>query len=124
MASGFGHMSVIQLKKELSIRGAKTSGRKAELVARLEAYERNDNFRTNDILGPAENPMPTWPDISEFRTVTEGHRDVLPNLKHSQIVQYVVFRQSQDKEENRVSLKFSFPKLPVICAVSKLRSEI
>ena len=102
MPSDFGHLSVNELKKELSRRGAKTTGRKAELVARLEAYDRNDNFRSNDVQRPAEVPMPAWPEASQFRSITENHRHLLPSLKQSHINQYVLYRQCQDKEENQV----------------------
>ncbi len=44
----YGRLTVPALKKELAQRGAKTSGRKAELVERLEAYDRNDNFGTEN----------------------------------------------------------------------------
>ena len=39
MASDFGRLTVSQLKVELEKRGAKVTGRKKELVGRLEAYE-------------------------------------------------------------------------------------
>lgn len=103
MSSQFGRLTVNELKKELSRRGAKTTGRKAELVARLEAYDRNDNFRTNDVQRPAEIPMPDWPQAGQFRTITKDHRHLLPSLKQSHINQYVLYRQCQDNDENRVS---------------------
>lgn len=41
-------MTVEQLKNELRKRGAKLSGRKGELLERLEAYDRNNNFGYNE----------------------------------------------------------------------------
>ena len=41
---------VIDYQRELAARGAKISGRKWELIERLEAYERNDNFGAQPII--------------------------------------------------------------------------
>ena len=53
---------VTELKVELAKRGAKTTGRKAELIDRLEAYERNQDFTSAPVLIPQAEPMPEWPD--------------------------------------------------------------
>ncbi|KAK3109052.1 hypothetical protein FSP39_021893 [Pinctada imbricata] len=40
----YGSLTIKELREELKTRKAKTSGRKKELVDRLEAYDRNFNF--------------------------------------------------------------------------------
>lgn len=44
MSSLYGSLTIDQLKMELRKRNARVSGRKAELIERLEAYDRNSNF--------------------------------------------------------------------------------
>ena len=59
--------TVKHYQRALASRGAKVSGRKKELVERLEAYERNDNFGFEQILAAGDDPLPHFPDISKFR---------------------------------------------------------
>jgi len=84
----FAHLTVQKLKLELSKRGAKTGGRKAELIERLEAYDRNQNFQSFEVQLPSESPMPNWPDVHLFRSVTANHRDIMPQIHQTQIDQY------------------------------------
>ncbi|XP_063436783.1 uncharacterized protein LOC134718219 [Mytilus trossulus] len=42
--SHYGSWTLPELKKELKTRGARVSGRKRELIERLESYDRNQNF--------------------------------------------------------------------------------
>ncbi|VDI07048.1 Hypothetical predicted protein [Mytilus galloprovincialis] len=42
--SNYGSWTLPELKKELKTRGAHVSGRKRELIERLESYDRNQNF--------------------------------------------------------------------------------
>ena len=102
----FRHLTIQQLKKELVQCGAKFSGRKAELVKRLEDYERNQNFQSAPVLMPAENQFPSWLNSSLFRSLTPEHRRLLPQIERSQIEQYVLYRQCYDKKENQVTKYF------------------
>ena len=88
-------------QRALAARGAKISGRKKELVERLEAYERNDNFGAQPVLLSDADPLPNFPDISKFRTLTVSHHNDVPKIAKSHVEQYVIWRQSLDKEENK-----------------------
>ena len=57
---------VIHYQRALAARGAKVSGRKKELIERLESYEPNDNFGATPIIDTGD-PLPNFPDISKFR---------------------------------------------------------
>jgi hypothetical protein len=98
----FAHLTVQKLKLELSKRGAKTGGRKAELIECLEAYDRNQNFQSFEVQLPSESPMPNWPDVHLFRSVTATHRDIMPQIHQTQIDQYVLYRQCADQKQNQV----------------------
>ena len=63
-------MKVQELKRELALLGAKTTGRKKDLIERLEYYDRNNNFQTNDAILPESLPMPDWPSNKQFKTIT------------------------------------------------------
>jgi len=81
MSSKYGTWSIGRLKNELSTRGAKVTGRKAELIERLEAYDRNDDFRGQQtIFIPEATPMPNFPEISNFRTLTHSDVEALPKV--------------------------------------------
>ncbi|KAK6174850.1 hypothetical protein SNE40_013419 [Patella caerulea] len=58
--SNFSLWTVSKLKLELSQRHARVSGRKEELIRRLESYERNFDFIV-DLPEPC--PFLGWPDI-------------------------------------------------------------
>ncbi|GBP93797.1 hypothetical protein EVAR_62858_1 [Eumeta japonica] len=49
--------NVEALKAKLRERGASLKGRKADLIERLEAYDRNQNF---DAVQAEENDDPKW----------------------------------------------------------------
>jgi hypothetical protein len=98
MAAEKSSWTVNKLKIELSKRGAKTTGRKSELVERLESYERNQNF-SSDLCLPESDPMPEWP-MSGFHSVTQSDQENLPNLTTNHIEQYVLYRQVNHSEAN------------------------
>jgi hypothetical protein len=110
MAS-FGGMKLYQLKLELELRGAKTTGRKKELVERLEAYDRNQNFNGPNASNflPESNPLPAWP-LSGFVTINSSIRSQLPRTCQAHIEQYVVYRQGIDREslKDKSSMKKGF----------------
>ena len=80
-------------QRALASRGAKISGRKKELQERLEAYERNDNFGYQVIISD-DDPLPHFPDISKFRTLTDEAE--VPKIARSHVEQYVLYRQELD----------------------------
>jgi hypothetical protein len=82
MPLDYGKWTVALLKKELAARGAKVTGRKAELIDRLEAYNRNDDFRNAPIIQPESLPMPSFPQMSAFRTLTAADAEVLPKVRN------------------------------------------
>ena len=58
-----------------SKRGAKTAGRKKELVERLELYDQNQNFQWSLPSGVPEAPeVDDWP----FSSITEKDRGKVP----------------------------------------------
>ncbi|XP_052790029.1 uncharacterized protein LOC128224265 [Mya arenaria] len=76
MASNFCTLSLGQLKTELRRRNAKLTGRKKELIERLEAYDRNQNFnREEDLL----------PEFNMSLPKTSGYRDVNSDAKMAPI---------------------------------------
>jgi hypothetical protein len=84
MPTDYGKWTVLLLKKELVSRGAKLTGRKAELIDRLEAYDRNDDFRGAPVIQlPESLPMPAFPEISSFRTLTNAEKDLVPKVRIS-----------------------------------------
>ena len=58
--------TVKHYQRALAARGAKVTGRKKELIDRLAAYERNDNFGAQPIV-LGDDPLPDFPTISKFR---------------------------------------------------------
>lgn len=93
---------VVEIQQELKKRGAKNiTGRKKDLIDRLVAYDRNNNFKTASAAKiPDEDPMPDFPDISLFRSLHESHRDVIPPIRKEHVVQYVLYRQGHDSHAN------------------------
>ena len=89
-----------KLRFELAKRGAKTTGRKAELVERLDSYERNENFSSSySVFLPEDNPMPDWP-TSGFNSLTLENQDILPKITTNHIEQYILFRQVNNSGSN------------------------
>jgi hypothetical protein len=85
-----------QLQSECGERGIKKTGRKTELFDRLEYYDRNDDFRAGPaIIIPAANPMPLWPPILNFRTITASDWEDVPQILRAHIEHYVLHRQVQ-----------------------------
>ncbi|XP_069105994.1 uncharacterized protein [Argopecten irradians] len=90
---------VDRLKLELAKRGAVLRGRKADLIERLEAYDRNKNFRDDVVLLPTPSPLPDWPvGMFGFRQLTLDHRNQLPSLGMSQVEGYFLYRMAVDKQ--------------------------
>lgn len=100
MASGTSSMTVYQLKQELRKVGARLVGKKADLVQRLKDYQRNQNFRDPEVDIPAANPMPSWPEVSLFHSLTLNDQDLVPKIREEHVQQYVVLRQVLDRGPN------------------------
>ncbi|RUS84743.1 hypothetical protein EGW08_007485 [Elysia chlorotica] len=83
-STNFEQMSLLDLKKECRRRRAKTTGRKAELVERLEAYERNSNFFP--VEEPCDGFKMTIPDL-EFRDVNLSTS--LPKISRAIVADYL-----------------------------------
>ena len=89
------------IKQALADRGAKTTGKKEELISRLVAYEENDNFQGPTIILPESDDMPEFPPTAFFRTLTASDRKNVPPISKNIVEQYVLYRQVQDEEQNR-----------------------
>lgn len=99
MEAEWGKMRVDQLKIELMKIGAKTTGRKSELIERLGDYHRNSNFKGPSISLPGQEPMPNWP-VSGFKSVTPEGRNGLPKVLNEHVEFYIVTRQVLDKKNS------------------------
>ncbi|XP_033725776.1 uncharacterized protein LOC117345032 isoform X2 [Pecten maximus] len=90
---------VERLKLELAKRGAVLRGRKADLIERLEAYDRNHNFRDNVAFLPRPPALPNWPvGIFGFRQLTLDHKNQLPTLGMAQVEGYFLYRMAADNQ--------------------------
>lgn len=84
-----------ELKAELKARRAKTSGRKKELVQRLENLDEILHVTVPDgaINLPEPNLIPQWPEQASFKTLTPEDQDLLPPFQPEHLEQYVLYRQ-------------------------------
>ncbi|XP_078331975.1 uncharacterized protein LOC144625336 isoform X3 [Crassostrea virginica] len=99
------HLSVDQLKKELGRRGAATTGRKTDLIERLEAYERNQDFRGPIIVLPPEDNR-DWPDRG-FNQLLKEHKTYLPKITKEQVEGYFIYRIGGDVQLQNSQRKLS-----------------
>ncbi|KAK6171815.1 hypothetical protein SNE40_018242 [Patella caerulea] len=85
-SSKYGSLTINELRKELSKRGAKLSGRIKDLIERLEAYEGNFNFgkSQNDIA--QEYEMNT-PNEAMFKDLHEDM--VVPKISMASVDAYL-----------------------------------
>jgi hypothetical protein len=81
MSTDYGRWTVRQLKAELVLRQGRLTGRKSELIERLESYDKNDDFRDTVIQLPESLPMPQFPAITAFRTLTEADQGLMPQVR-------------------------------------------
>ena len=86
----FTKLTVVKLKKELARRGAKASGRKLDFIQWLEAYVQNQDFWGQAIEIPDVNPMPDWPDVSEFHSLALDMMYLAPKKKICCIMSFTV----------------------------------
>jgi hypothetical protein len=108
MENNYGRMTVAQLKNQLEQRDAKVTGRKKELIERLESYDKHSNFAgpSTSFQLPDSVSMPDWP-LSGFTSVTKNHRENIPPIRQAHIEQYVLYRQGSDHQsvKDKSSLK-------------------
>ncbi|XP_046577422.1 uncharacterized protein LOC124285270 [Haliotis rubra] len=89
MAATYEALTVQKLKQELIRRQAATTGRKTDLVERLKAYDRNDDFRGTVIHLP--EPLDArWPS-SGFRQLLPKHQSILPPISKELTEGYFFF---------------------------------
>ncbi|XP_063436162.1 uncharacterized protein LOC134717599 [Mytilus trossulus] len=90
--------TVPKLKAELSIKGAVITGRKADLIDRLVAYDRNHNFKPPLIEIPEATDI-EWPKHG-YKQLIADHRLVFSKVTREQIDGYFLFRLAGDKQVN------------------------
>ena len=61
-------------------------------MKRLEDYERND-LGSQPIIIDTSDPLPNFPDISNFTTLTKSDREIVPNIARAHVEQYIFYRQ-------------------------------
>ncbi|CAG2210544.1 unnamed protein product [Mytilus edulis] len=83
-----------RLKNELASRGAVGTGRKADLIERLRAYDRNQNFK-NPVIHAPEPLEVEWP-VSGFKQLKKEHKVIMPKLSREQIEAYFLYRMAED----------------------------
>ena len=90
-SADYGHWKLHQLKRELHLRGARTTGRKEDLVQRLRDIDRlQANPVTESIPAPVDNSFNElhWP-TGVFRSVTDESKGDLPSIKDEHVESYV-----------------------------------
>ena len=82
-----------RIKQELRDRGAKLTGRKADLLERLYAYRRNDNFEAGPTIAIDLPPsqMPEFPATTSFHSLTssESDRAAVPPINKSHVLEFL-----------------------------------
>ena len=81
----FGMWNLIRLRDECRNRNARISGKKAQLVERLEAYDRNPNFTNQDDVSPSFEI-----EIPESTLYNDLHGDVnIPSVSLDSLQTYL-----------------------------------
>lgn len=120
----WGKLTVHQLRSELAKVGAKTTGRKAELLERLEAYQRNSNFLGPSVILPESNPMPEWPQEG-FKSLTAENHSVIAQIREQQVHNYIIRWQGLEAElsQNISAIKNGRSMTNSVEAISFLKSQ-
>ncbi|XP_078487704.1 uncharacterized protein LOC144745740 [Ciona intestinalis] len=98
MSKDYGKLTVFELKTKLNGRGARTSGKKQELIKRLEDYDRNNNFQNIVIPQPSQTAF-HWP-TEQFRSIVHQDRDIIPPLTWNFVKAYFIYRGAIDHHMN------------------------
>ncbi|XP_038063170.1 uncharacterized protein LOC119733878 [Patiria miniata] len=95
-ARAYGSMTIALLKEELRRRNAKTSGRKKELVERLECYDRNFNFGQGCDLEESEEVYTfSMPNLSTYKDVNRDSQ--IPHVTNDTLKAFIQqFGKSED----------------------------
>jgi len=99
----YGSWTVPELQAELRCRSVRVSGRKAELVERLQGLDAIHMKGASPSLPPLPPSAPSspWPEAGSFRTMTNNDsKDNLPDVTERLIEQYVLYRQANDYGAN------------------------
>lgn len=88
--------TVPKLKAELVTRGAVTTGRKADLVDRLTAYDRNQDFQQPPVVIPEASDV-EWPKAG-FKELIPDHRLVFAKVMREQIDGYFFIQNGSLQE--------------------------
>ena len=81
----YGTWTLIRLRDECRNRNARISGKKAQLVERLEAYDRNQNFTKQDDVSPSFEM-----EIPESTLYKDLHGDVnIPSISLDSLQTYL-----------------------------------
>ncbi|KAK2143126.1 hypothetical protein LSH36_874g00015 [Paralvinella palmiformis] len=91
----YGEMTIPLLKQELRLRKAKLSGKKHQLIERLESYDRNDNFGHQ--LVHAEQFNINVPEQSGYKDINSETQ--MPTVTEEQVKIYMDL-YGQDLKEN------------------------
>ncbi|KAJ8726081.1 hypothetical protein PYW07_000779 [Mythimna separata] len=92
----YSYWTVSQLKEELRQRNASTAGKKAVLIERLEAYDRNFNFNANQGPGTSlSDPQYQCPPTSSFKDINAD--SPIPALNRQEIQSYFERYSTQPK---------------------------
>ncbi|XP_013391521.1 uncharacterized protein LOC106159688 [Lingula anatina] len=95
MELGHASLTVNELKRKLLECGALTTGRKCELIERLDAYERNANFSEEPIFVPKPDFV-EWPNTG-FKTLRQEHSEQLPAIFLGPIEGYFLHHQVAER---------------------------
>ncbi len=89
--SDYGHWQLSDLKRELRLREARTTGRKKDLVQRLRDLDKLQDHAEGDSIAVASgggfNEL-DWPS-GVFRSIMADSREVLPPIKEEHVEMYV-----------------------------------
>ncbi len=88
----YGSWTLGKLQAELRGRDARSTGRKKDLVERLEALDRMQAPDHGGPPAPSPASCPAWPDADSFRSLSLLVRPSLPELTEEDIQQYIIYR--------------------------------
>ena len=113
----YGQLRIEQLKGLLRQRGAKVTGKKRDLVDRLEAYDRNDDFGRAEISDDVEEQF-SIPSEVVLTSLSGRHRTVMPNVDYQSIQDYMGQRGGQIHKSAYPMFKAKFVKYVTVGELS------
>ena len=103
MSANYGRKTLQELQQELRRRGVRSTGRKKDLVSRLEALDSmqaRGDASTSSSSSVQTSPQIPWPDVGSFRSLVQNSRVLLPEISLPHLEEYIVYRQEKDQEPN------------------------